>query len=271
MVAVFAGCHEALQRVLAAPAPKLSQTGGGTMLGNSLNEAASGTLANWEALRGPTNRFLRFAAPGHVYSPIPDENVVERSELFSSMRPVMGMDFNEDVQLRLLEELRLAFSRFPYRQDSVESSGLLRYTLDNPFICPADAITLFAFLLRFKPSSIIEVGSGYSSALMLDTAERFLERRPRMLFIEPHPERLKMLFRDGDLDTCEVVETRVESVPLRVFERLCPSDILFIDSSHVGKLGSDVLFLLFEVIPRLREGVISHFHDIFWPFEYPRE
>jgi hypothetical protein len=57
------------------------------------------------------------------------------------------------------------------------------------------------------------------------------------------------------------METPVESVPLKVFKRLGPSDILFIDSSHVGKLGSDVLFLLFEVIPRLREGVIVHFHD----------
>jgi hypothetical protein len=92
-----------------------------------------------------------------------------------------------------------------------------------------------------------------------------------MLLIEPYPERLKSLMHNGDSTLIDIVETSVESVPLEVFERLGTSDILFIDSSHIGKLGSDVLFLLFEVIPRLHEGVIIHFHDIFWPFEYPKE
>ena len=246
MLVTFAGCYEALQRVLERASANLPQI-------------------------GPTNKFLRFAPPGHFYSPIPNEDTLECSELFSPLRPVVGIDLRENAQLKLLEELRPMFSRFPYGQNSVESADLFRFTLDNTFISAADAATLFAFLLRFNPSSIIEVGSGHSSALMLDAVERFLERRPQMLFIEPYPERLKSLLREVDRKSIDIMETPVESVPLKVFERLGPSDILFIDSSHVGKLGSDVLFLLFQVIPRLREGVIVHFHDIFWPFEYPKE
>jgi hypothetical protein len=54
-----------------------------------------------------------------------------------------------------------------------------------------------------------------------------------------------------------------------MFEALEAGDILFIDSSHVSKLGSDVHYLMFEVLPALRPGVWVHIHDIFHPFEYP--
>jgi hypothetical protein len=46
--------------------------------------------------------------------------------------------------------------------------------------------------------------------------------------------------------------------------------MLFIDSSHVSRIGSDVNQLFLEVIPSLPAGVHVHIHDIFYPFEYPR-
>lgn len=48
-------------------------------------------------------------------------------------------------------------------------------------------------------------------------------------------------------------------------------DVLFIDSIHVSKVGSDVNYLFFEISPRLKKGVYIHLHDIFYPFEYPKE
>jgi hypothetical protein len=57
---------------------------------------------------------------------------------------------------------------------------------------------------------------------------------------------------------------------LRLFESLAADDVLFVDSSHVAKIGSDVCFILFEILPRLAPGVVVHFHDVFWPLEYPR-
>lgn len=58
---------------------------------------------------------------------------------------------------------------------------------------------------------------------------------------------------------------------LEFFGQLEFGDILFIDSTHVSKAGSDVNYLLFEILPRLKSGVYIHFHDIFYPFEYPEE
>ncbi len=49
------------------------------------------------------------------------------------------------------------------------------------------------------------------------------------------------------------------------------NDILFINSSHVLKTGSDVHFELFSILPVLKPGVLVHFHDIQFPFEYPKE
>lgn len=54
-----------------------------------------------------------------------------------------------------------------------------------------------------------------------------------------------------------------------MFSELKANDILFIDSTHVSKLGSDVNSIFFNILPRLNSGVIIHLHDIFWPFEYP--
>jgi len=62
----------------------------------------------------------------------------------------------------------------------------------------------------------------------------------------------------------------VQQVSLSIFDALQAGDILFIDSTHVLRTGSDVCFELFEILPRLSSGVLVHFHDMFWPFEYPR-
>jgi hypothetical protein len=67
------------------------------------------------------------------------------------------------------------------------------------------------------------------------------------------------------------VEACVQKMPVTLFSELQANDILFIDSSHVAKLGSDVNYLIFQVLPRLQPGVLVHIHDIMWPFEYSRE
>jgi hypothetical protein len=68
-----------------------------------------------------------------------------------------------------------------------------------------------------------------------------------------------------------VIENKLQDVPLDVFRSLQAGDLLFIDSSHVLKTGSDVYFLLFEVLPLLRSGTYVHFHDIFHTFDYPAD
>jgi hypothetical protein len=90
--------------------------------------------------------------------------------------------------------------------------------------------------------------------------------RAEVVACEPYPE--EVLLRG--LDGLTLRQTIVQEIPLSEFESLQANDILFIDSSHVLKIGSDVQYEFLEVIPRLRPGVIVHVHDIFLPAEYPR-
>ena len=79
-------------------------------------------------------------------------------------------------------------------------------------------------------------------------------------------------FAGDDLDFCtDIIKDRVEALPLAFFSSLSANDILFIDSSHVCKAGSDVNFLILEVLQTLPINVYIHFHDIPMPFEYDRK
>lgn len=104
---------------------------------------------------------------------------------------------------------------------------------------------------------------------MLDTIENFLDGQINTTFIEPNPERLFNLITDSDKNQVNIITEKVQEVSLDIFSSLNSGDLLFIDSSHVVKCGSDLQYLLFEVLPRLKSGVFVHFHDIFYPFEYP--
>jgi hypothetical protein len=111
--------------------------------------------------------------------------------------------------------------------------------------------------------------------MTLDTTERWLDdghgRRVEVVFVEPYTELLRGLLRPGDESRVTIHETAVQDVALEVFESLGAGDVLFVDSTHVVKAGSDVNHLYFEIFPRLAPGVWVHVHDIFFPFEYPQE
>lgn len=224
----------------------------------------------WSLTRRGNLRYLRFAPPGHHSSPLPDARTITRDadRLFDqSPRDIPGIDLRKEAQLALLSELAGFYGEQPFASDA---SGGLRYRFRNGWFDSCDAIVLYGLLRRFRPKRVIEVGSGWSSALMLDVNERFLDGATEFTFVEPQPFRLRSLLRDGEQED-RIISTSVQDVPLDRFRRLAAGDFLFVDSSHVSKIGSNVNYLLFEVLPILQPGVIVHFHDIAWPFEYPRE
>jgi len=143
-----------------------------------------------------------------------------------------------------------------------------RYHQNNDMFVLSDAAVLHSILRHVRPRRYIEVGSGFSSAMALDTADRYLPGL-EFTFIEPYPERLLGLLRDADSERTTLIRSGVQDVSLEVYRQLSAIDVLFIDSTHVVKSGSDVNWLLFEVLPTLASGVVVHFHDFFWPFEYP--
>ena len=209
--------------------------------------------------------------PGHFYSPIPFMDDVRRNEarLFDrSLRELSGIDLNVDGQLNLLSQLKQFYGEQPF---SAEPSAVLRYYFENDFYSYSSGIFLYCMIRFAQPKRIIEIGSGFSSFAMLDTNELFFDGRIRLTFIEPHDRRLRSRLKDKDLEVAEIISKRVQEVELARFDELVAGDILFVDSSHVAKVGSDVNHILFEILPRLSSGVFVHFHDMFYPFEYPKE
>lgn len=208
--------------------------------------------------------------PGHYYSPIPSLADISgrRESIFAVPHELPEIDLVERGQLGFLHDIA------PYALDAdlVEHATQgHRYYLDNDFFSFGDGVVLQSILRSQRPGRLIEVGSGYSSALILDTSERYLNGALHCTFIEPHPERLYGLLNGVDRDKCEIVVSSLQDLDLTFADELGPNDVLFIDSSHVAKAGSDVNLLIFEVLPRLRPGVLVHFHDIFYPFEYLEE
>jgi predicted O-methyltransferase YrrM len=215
-------------------------------------------------------RYHTWAPPGDVLSPIHSiAEVKEREkEIYAVPRTMPGIELNETAQLELFNTLRQFYPAQPF---SAQKSESRRYWFENPAYSYSDAILLYCVMRYLRPRRIIEVGSGYSSAAMLDTDELFFDRSIQFTFIEPQPQLLRSLLGKEDLTRVTLLETRVQEVDLDRFSELEANDILFVDSSHVSKVGSDVNHIFFRILPVLQSGVFVHFHDVFYPFEYPLE
>jgi hypothetical protein len=233
-------------------------------IGNELHEFR--LQVNHERVHATQGGAVLWVQPGHFYSPIPaiDEIRQRHQQIFQRDRELPGIDLRIDEQRSLLRTLSQYVDDIPFPADRSDD---FRYFFQNPAYSWGDGIVYHCMLRHLRPRRIIEVGSGYSSALALDTNERFLDSRAEITFIEPYPELLRSLLRDGD--RCEIVEHAVQDLPLSTFDRLESGDILFIDSTHVMRAGGDVNYLYLEVLPRLPAGVHVHIHDIFDGFEYP--
>lgn len=226
--------------------------------------------AERDQLRADVAHWKTWMSPGHFYSPIPslDEVRAREAEIFAPPPPSLpGIDLRAEEQVSLVRELATYYGEMPFPR---EQSPETRYWFDNWAYSYADAIFLYSMLRHLKPRRVIEVGSGFSSAAMLDTADRWLPDTS-FTFIDPDTTALDALLRPADRERATVVRARLQDVPLATFAALGANDILFIDSTHVSKTGSDVNRILFDLLPSLTAGVHVHFHDVFYPFEYPKE
>jgi hypothetical protein len=126
-----------------------------------------------------------------------------------------------------------------------------------------DAAMAYTIVRQQRPSRIVEVGSGHSTRFMTRAvADGGLATR--VISIDPAP---RAALRDLPI---EWLPATVPNCGLEPFRQLAPGDILFIDSSHILMPGTDVDFLLAEVLPVLPAGVLVHLHDIFLPDDYPQ-
>jgi predicted O-methyltransferase YrrM len=220
-------------------------------------------------VRQVLKQFNLYIPPGHYYSPIPDIKEIKKNEakIFNCNRKSLpAIDLNIEKQSELTEQFKLFQNEPPWNDDKQKG---YRYYYNNSFFGKNGAHILFYLMRILKPKNIIEVGSGFSSAVMLDTNEQFFQNKINLTFIEPYPDRLKSLLQKND--NVEIVQKNIQEVPLDTFLILKENDFLFIDSSHVVKTGSDLNYIFFEILPALNNGVYIHFHDIHHFFEYPKK
>ena len=203
---------------------------------------------------------------GHFYSP-----VVSRKETIASadriygQKPLLGVDLNTTGQLELLARLTPFFATIPFTD---EKTSPYRYYYMNPSYGYGDALIYWAMLNLVRPQRIFEIGSGFSSALALDAIDS-IGLPTVCTFIDPFPEVVEKATAPLHLPH-KIFPQRIQDIDADALRLLEKDDILFIDSSHVLKTGSDVHFELTQLLPRLRPGVLIHFHDVFSGFEYPK-
>lgn len=202
------------------------------------------------------------------YSPIPDWRAMP-DEVWTRRSTLAGIDWDLEAQLTFLEH-ELAPYLTEFRPPSAARSGVVEYHYGNGFFGPVDADVLYAFIRRFRPRRVVELGSGYSS-LVIGAARARNEADGGI----GSSHDVYDPFSRADLAqairaVADLHRVSANDVPLSVFDDLDEGDVLFVDTTHTVKLDSDVNYIVLDVLPRLKPGVVVHFHDIFLPWEYPK-
>ena len=207
---------------------------------------------------------------GHFYSPIcdPVELREHEAEIWPAAAPgeMPGIALNTAAQLRLLDALAPFVPEISYPYDAAQGSPPRYFYSNDQYPC-LDAEVLFCMLRHLRPKRVVEIGSGFSSLITAEVNRQFMSGAMEFTCIEPYPRQFLI---DGVPGVTSLIRKKIQQMEPSFFDRLGPNDILFIDSSHVAKAGSDVNYLIFEILPRLQPGVLVHIHDIFLPDEYSK-
>ncbi|MGI8825090.1 MAG: class I SAM-dependent methyltransferase [Chloroflexota bacterium] len=208
--------------------------------------------------------------PVHYYSSEPDIARLEKTkEAWSAPSSLAGIHVDLDEQARVLSDVCV-----PYRHEYAGNQTYLSAVQEGfgPGYGFIEAQALHGVIRHFRPKRIVEVGSGVSTACSLHATgmnERDTGNRAVVRCVEPFPSvHIRRLAREGAV---ELVDKPVQETSTSVFADLEANDVLFIDSSHVVKAGSDVVHIVLEILPRLNSGVVVHIHDIYFPYIYQRD
>lgn len=220
-----------------------------------------------QGLRSAVRRAARITGldvvPAGVYSPIP-EVPPPGDEAWRRQYP---FEVDTAAQLTFLEE-----ELDPYITEvrhGVLPARRYGFRLWNGQYQAGDAETLYAVVRHARPQRVLELGSGYSTLVTASAcaANAAAGHPVEFVAVDPRPQ-IDLPDRMEGLTRLERRDARC--LPLERFWELGEDDVLFIDTSHVVKLGSEVNLMMLEVLPRLRPGVWVHLHDIFLPWEYSR-
>lgn len=207
-------------------------------------------------------------SPNHYYWPVPDFQELESRKWPGEEEP-HGLDLGFERQLDFLRTVVPQYST-EWQSDSSPFFSV-SYNYNNGFFETVDAEVAYCLVRQHKPRRIVEVGGGYSSRVMaaaLDLNLKLDGVRGELVTIDPYPDRFP---QKALSDRVHLITQTIQNVDLDVFLSLQSGDFLFLDSSHVVGIGSDVVREYLEIVPRIANGVLIHAHDIFIPADYPRE
>ena len=203
-------------------------------------------------------------SPVHFYHPIPNTALLP-DEIWTKCSELAGIDMNKEGQLdlltRIFPEYKNEYINFPLS----ETKCPYEFFLNNKNFDGHDALVLHCMIRHFLPKRIIECGSGFSTRISANAA--LMNGSTQLICIEPYASDL---LKSGFPGITQLNTIKLEDIPLDFFKCLESNDILFIDTSHVVRLGGDVNYIYLDLLPSLNDGVIIHIHDIFFPWDYPK-
>jgi predicted O-methyltransferase YrrM len=205
--------------------------------------------------------------PVHFYSPVPDTRELRRNlQQWNKDWDFTGVDFNEYQQIQLLQCL----SNFRNEYATLPEYKFVQEMGFGEGYGEVESHILYGMVRHFKPKQIIEVGSGISTYYSINALTKNQNEgnlKSHITCIEPFPKR--PLFSLSENPIVKILPKLVQDVDIASFKSLQKGDILFIDSSHIAKINSDVYHLYLRILPILNAGVIIHIHDISFPHLTP--
>lgn len=205
--------------------------------------------------------------PEHFYSAVPNLAELERRTDWRRPRTMYGINQRGiDAQLALLGEW-LGPHKEMLQSRSIHREAFVGGGADGGY-GEIEAEALFGFVATTRPARVTQVGCGVSTAIVLLAAEH-AGYRPDVACLEPYPS--GWLREQAAAGRIRLIDRPAQMVDFDTIADLGAGDLLFIDSTHAVKPGSEVNYLIHEVLPRLRPGVWVHFHDIYFPYDYARD
>lgn len=209
-------------------------------------------------------RFGMNITPAHFYSDVPNLRELEQTTHWRHPRSMHGIHARSlDEQLgwvaQACEPVTSKLATTAIFDQAVETNG-------EPGYGPIEAMLLYAMLRYHKPGRIRQIGCGVTTAIALQATADEPGYDPMIQCIEPYPTAfLKQAAAEKRLQ----LESRpAQDMDTALLADLSPGDLLFVDSTHTVRVGSEVPQIMLEVIPHLPAGVWVHFHDIMLPYDF---
>jgi hypothetical protein len=216
-----------------------------------------------------------YLLPAQYYVSEPNIIELERTvDLWAKPSAMSGIDVDLDEQI---DNLRRVCA--PYQQEFYGNPHY-RHAINQPFgsgrsrtFGYVEAQVLHALVRHNKPARMIEIGSGvptYCTYQAMSMNRQETGASGHITCIEPYPiDMIKHM--SSTADNVELIDRPIQDVPLDYFRQLRPNDIVSIDSNHVVRSGSEVNYIVLEVLPIIPKGVLVQIHDIYLPYDYDRD